>query len=71
VALAGDPARTPRDRTLAAATAVEMFADQAAVPLLSAALAEVPAEQNDLVLAELAVLAPGVAAAVEPAEAGA
>jgi hypothetical protein len=71
VALAGDPARTPRERTLAAAAALEMFADQAAVPLLSAALAEVPAEQNDLVLTELAVLAPGVAAAVEPVEAGA
>ena len=48
-----------------------MFADQAAVPPLSAALADVPSEQNDLVLTELAVLAPGVAAAVEPVKAGA
>jgi tetratricopeptide (TPR) repeat protein len=71
VALARDPGRAARERVLAAATVVEMFADQSAVPLLSAALADVPAEQNDRVLAELAVLAPGVAAAVEPMEAGA
>jgi hypothetical protein len=71
VALAGNPARTPRERSLAAAAALEMFADEAAMPLLSGALAQVPAEQTDLVLTELAVLAPGVAAAVEPAEAGA
>jgi GT2 family glycosyltransferase len=71
VALAGNPDRTPRERSLAAAAALEMFADEAAMPLLSEALAEVPVEQTDLVLAELAMLAPGVAAAVEPAEAGA
>ena len=71
VALAGNPARTPRERSLAAAAALEMFADEAALPLLSAALAEVPAEQTEQVLTELTLLAPGVAAAVEPAEAGA
>jgi hypothetical protein len=71
LALAGDPNRTARDRTLAAAAALEMFADQAALPLLSAALADVPAEQNDSVFTELTVLAPAVAAAVEPVEAGA
>jgi pentatricopeptide repeat protein len=70
VALAGAAARTPRDRALAAAAAVELFADEAALSLLSVALADVPAGQNDLVLAELMVLAPGVAATVEPAEAG-
>jgi tetratricopeptide (TPR) repeat protein len=64
--LAVDVRRTPRERTLAAAVALEMFADIEAMAPLVEALAAVPDDDTDVVLAELAVLAPAVAAAVEP-----
>jgi len=66
LSLARDRNRAARDRTLAAAIAVEMFADPAAMLPLEAALAEVPDLDNAAVLEELRVLAPSVAAAVEP-----
>ena len=59
--------RVPRERALAAAMAVEMYADSRAMPLLTTALAQVPDEVVGAVLTEMRLLAPGVAAAVEPA----
>jgi tetratricopeptide (TPR) repeat protein len=67
LALAGNPVRTPRDRVLAAAIALELFSDERAMPLLEEALGAVPDDENDQVLQELRQLAPTVAAAVEPA----
>lgn len=68
VKIAGDVRRSARDRTLAAAVAHETFADARAMPLLERALAAVPEADADVVLDELRVLAPAIAAAVEPAE---
>jgi tetratricopeptide (TPR) repeat protein len=69
LALAEDPRRTPRERTLASAIALEMFHDEAALPLLSATLAEVPDEQSAAVLDEIRVLAPRVSDSIELADA--
>jgi hypothetical protein len=66
-ALAGNPERSPRDRALAGAIAVELFGDQAALPALAEALARVPEEQHTAVLDEMRVFAPGIAAAIVPA----
>jgi len=66
-ALAADPQRSSRDRALAAAIAVELFADQDVLPALADALADVPDEEGPAVLDELRVFAPGIAAAIEPA----
>jgi len=59
--------RTARERALAAAAALELYGDQAALAPLSEALAQVPDDQTDAVLKELQVLAPTVASAIEPA----
>ncbi|MDP9799904.1 GT2 family glycosyltransferase [Catenuloplanes nepalensis] len=59
--------RSARDRSLAAAVAHETFQERDAMPLLSAALDEVPADEEAAVLDELRLIAPGIAAAVEPA----
>jgi tetratricopeptide (TPR) repeat protein len=69
LALARDQRRTARERALAGAVVLEMFADNAAMEPLEAALSEVPDTENAAVLEELRVLAPGVAAAVEPVSA--
>ncbi|MEV0135052.1 glycosyltransferase [Dactylosporangium sp. NPDC050688] len=69
LALSGDPRRTPRERTLAAAIALEMFHDEAALPLLSDALSAVPDEQSAPVLEEMRILAPRVSGSVELADA--
>ena len=60
VALAGHAGRTPRDRAIAAAVALEMFGDQRATGLLADALAAVPEADGAAVLDELRVLAPSV-----------
>ncbi len=70
LALAASAGRTARDRALAAAVALEMFGDDRALPLLAQALEIVPASEATGVLDEMRVLAPGVAAAVEPASVG-
>lgn len=67
VAIAADTGRTARDRVLAAAVVVESFADASGFPLLEDALAAVTVAESAAVLAELAVLAPDLARAVEPA----
>lgn len=66
--LAADPGRSARDRTLAAACGHEHFGDERAMELLEAALSDVADDDAAGVLAELAVLAPGISAAIEPAE---
>ena len=68
--IAAQPERGALERVLAAALAMERFDDPAALPLLSEALDEVPAEEEAAVLAELRQHAPGVADAVEPVPAG-
>ncbi|WP_327008701.1 glycosyltransferase [Dactylosporangium sp. NBC_01737] len=67
--LSEDRRRTPRERTLAAAIALEMFHDEAALPLLNDALAAVPDAQSLAVLEEMRVLAPRVSASIELADA--
>ena len=67
--LSEDPRRTPRERSLAAAIALEMFNDDKALPLLSAALADVPDEDSAAVLDEIRMLAPRVSASIELADA--
>lgn len=69
LALSGDLRRTPRERTLAAAIALEMFHDEAALPLLNDALSAVPDDQSLPVLEEMRVLAPRVAGSIELADA--
>jgi len=69
LSLAANERRTPRERSLAAAIAVEMYADNAAMPLLETALAAVPDDQSAALVEEMSLLAPGIAAAVEPAPA--
>ena len=66
VALARDPARSPRDRSLAGAVALEMFGAAEAMAPLSEALALVPDADSETILGEMRLLAPGVAAGVEP-----
>ncbi|GAA2516305.1 glycosyltransferase [Pilimelia columellifera] len=65
--LAADEQRTPRERVQAAAIALTTFEDETALPRLEAALAMVPAAEHDAVIADLRLLAPQVAAALEPA----
>ena len=69
LALSADPRRTPRERTLAAAIALEMFHDEAALPLLGEALSAVPDAQSAPVLEEMRILAPRVSGSVELADA--
>jgi Glycosyl transferase family 2 len=64
VALAASPARSPRDRAIAAAVALEMFADGRANEPLAAALEAVPEADEATVLDELRVLAPSIAVRV-------
>jgi glycosyltransferase involved in cell wall biosynthesis len=58
--------RSPRERALAAAAALELYGDQAALTPLSESLAQIPDDQTTAVLQELHTLAPGVASAIEP-----
>jgi tetratricopeptide (TPR) repeat protein len=67
--LSGDRRRAPRERTLAAAIALEMFHDEVALPLLNEALTDVPDEQSAAVLEEIRMLAPRVSASIELADA--
>jgi GT2 family glycosyltransferase len=67
LALAGAGTRTPRERSLAAAVALEMYGDERAMPLLSQALEAVTDDEAPRLLDEMRLLAPGIAAAVEPA----
>ncbi|MGI5241197.1 glycosyltransferase [Dactylosporangium sp. CA-139066] len=60
--IAEHPDRTPRDRALAAAVAMERFGTVEALPLLSEALGAMPDEQEAQVLEELREIAPGVVA---------
>ncbi|WP_432830369.1 tetratricopeptide repeat-containing glycosyltransferase family 2 protein [Dactylosporangium sp. CA-092794] len=69
LSLSADRRRTPRERTLAAAIALEMFHDEAALPLLNEALADVPDEASAAVLEEMRILAPRVSAGIELADA--
>jgi tetratricopeptide (TPR) repeat protein len=69
LALARNEHRTPRERALAAACALEMFNDLGAMALLEPALAAIPDEQTDLVMDEMRLLAPGIALAIEPVSA--
>ncbi|MDP9396052.1 MAG: hypothetical protein M3Q27_18080, partial [Actinomycetota bacterium] len=64
--VAADTARTPHERVVAAALAFEALGDDAALPLLEEALALVTDADATGVLADLAVVAPQVAAALEP-----
>ncbi|MEU4221366.1 hypothetical protein, partial [Actinoplanes sp. NPDC026623] len=57
--------RSARERALAAAAALELFGDQAALAPLSDALAQIPDDQTTAVLDDLHTLAPGVASAIE------
>ncbi len=65
-AVAADTARTPHERVVAAALAFEALGDDAALPLLEEALALVTDADATGVIADLAVVAPQVAAALEP-----
>jgi len=69
LALAANQHRTPRERALAAAVALEMFSDVNALGLLAPALEAVPDEQSALVLDEMRLLAPDIALAIEPVNA--
>ncbi|MEV4514901.1 glycosyltransferase [Dactylosporangium sp. NPDC049525] len=69
LALSEDARRTPRERTLAAAIALEMFHDEAALPLLNDALSAVPDDQSAPVLQEMRILAPRVSGSIELADA--
>ncbi len=64
VALAANPARTPRDRAIAAAVALEMFADGRATEPLADALEAVPEADGTAVRDELRVLAPRTALSI-------
>ena len=70
VRLAGERSRTARDRVVAAAVAFETFADERAYEAFAAALPDVPDAEAEAVLAELRVLAPCLAAAVDLQPAG-
>jgi GT2 family glycosyltransferase/tetratricopeptide (TPR) repeat protein len=67
LAIAAAPERSARDRSLAAAVALEMYGDERAMPLLDQALAAVSTAEAPALLEEMRLLAPGIAAAVEPA----
>jgi tetratricopeptide (TPR) repeat protein len=60
VTLAANANRTPRDRAVAAAVALQMFADNRAMGPLTDALDAVPEADGAAVLDELRALAPGV-----------
>lgn len=62
VSLAQDCARSPRDRVVAAAVALEMFADERVVPAFIAAADLVPDELASHVATELRMLAPAASA---------
>jgi hypothetical protein len=66
LALAANTHRSPRERALAAAIALEMFSDINALSVLAPALENVPDDQTDVVLDEMRRLAPTIAAAIEP-----
>lgn len=66
VALASNQARTARDRVLAAAIALELFAEERATQLLEEALGEIPDSENDSVLDELRQLSPTIASSIVP-----
>lgn len=65
--LARNAERTARDRVVAAAIALTTFDDERAMPLLEEALAAVPPDAEAEVVAELRVIAPALAQALEPA----
>ncbi len=67
LAIARSERRAVRDRVLAAAIAQETFADPAALPLLTGVLPMITEVEAEPVLAQLRLLAPGIASAVEPA----
>jgi glycosyltransferase involved in cell wall biosynthesis len=67
LSIAAQADRSALERVLAAAVALERFADDDALPLLTVALDLVPDSDTEAVLAELREFAPGVAAVVEPA----
>ena len=60
VAIALDESADPRQRALAGAMAVDIYADERAMPGLESALALVPPEQEAEVLSYLEVVAPGL-----------
>jgi GT2 family glycosyltransferase len=70
LSLAAQTGRTPRERALAAAIALELFSDERAMPPLTEALDAVPDAESAPLLQEMRVLAPGIAAAVAPAGVG-
>ena len=57
--------RSARERALAAAAALELYGDRAALAPLSEALAQVPDDETSAALEELHALAPAVASAIE------
>jgi tetratricopeptide (TPR) repeat protein len=57
--------RSAAERALAAAAALELYGDQAALDPLSEALDQIPDDQTDAALEELQALAPGVTSAIE------
>jgi len=57
--------RSARERALAAAAALELYGDRAALAPLSEALAQVPDDETGAALEELHALAPAVASAIE------
>lgn len=62
VALAFDASRTPRDRVVAAAVALEAFGDDGAMSAFIEAAGLVPDDASELVAEEVALLAPTAAA---------
>jgi len=67
LALAGATTRSAKDRVLAAAVAWSTFGDMAAFALFERALVLVTDDEQDAVLAQLAAVAPDLAALVEAA----
>jgi GT2 family glycosyltransferase len=66
LAIAAAPQRVGRDRVLAAGVAAEMFGDPAALPRLAEGFARLTAAEAGPVLDELRLLAPTIAATLEP-----
>lgn len=60
VAISQDPAQDPRQRAIAAALAVDVYADERALPGLEAALADVAPEHEAELASHLEVVAPGL-----------
>jgi len=65
LATAASTNRSAADRALAAAAALDLYGDQAALGPLSEALDQIPDDQTAAALEELQALAPGVASAIE------